>query len=66
MNPLLIDGTQLKVDDVVAVANGRSVALDPATLPRIMQSRQAVEALVARGEVAYGITTGFGRFKVNI
>ena len=48
MNPLLIDGTQLKVDDVVAVANGRSVALDPATLPRIMQSRQAVEALVAR------------------
>jgi histidine ammonia-lyase len=66
MNPLLIDGTQLKVDDVVAVANGRSVALDEATLPRILRSRQAVDELVARGEVAYGITTGFGRFKDKI
>ena len=66
MNPLTISGKQLKVDDVVAVANGRSVQLDPAALPAIQRSRQAVEELVARGEVVYGITTGFGRFKDKI
>ena len=32
-------------------------------LPRIERSRKAVEKLVAAGEVAYGITTGFGHFK---
>lgn len=66
MIPLIISGKQLKVDDVVAVANGRSVQLDPAALPAIRRSRQAVEELVARGEVVYGITTGFGRFKDKI
>lgn len=66
MNPLTISGDQLQVDDVVAVANGRSARLDPAALPKIQRSRQAVEDLVARGEVVYGITTGFGRFKDKI
>lgn len=66
MNPLTISGDQLQVDDVVAVANGRSARLDPAVLPKIQRSRQAVEDLVARGEVVYGITTGFGRFKDKI
>jgi len=66
MTPLTISGDQLQVDDVVAVANGRSVRLDPAVLPKIQRSRQAVEDLVARGEVVYGITTGFGRFKDKI
>lgn len=63
MDPLFISGEQLKVDDVVAVANGRAVALDPAAIPAIQRARTAVEQLVAQGQVAYGITTGFGRFK---
>lgn len=54
------------MDDVVAVANGRGVRLDPAVLPRIERSRAAVEQLVAEGRVVYGITTGFGRFKDKI
>lgn len=66
MNPLLISGEQLQVDDVVEVARGRAVALDPAALPRIERSRAAVEQLVAEGRVVYGITTGFGRFKDRI
>ncbi len=66
MNPLTISGEQLCVDDVVAVANGRSVAIDPAVIPKIERSRQAVEKLVADGAVVYGITTGFGRFKDKI
>ncbi|HSM56851.1 MAG TPA: histidine ammonia-lyase [Candidatus Sulfomarinibacteraceae bacterium] len=63
---LLISGGALGVDDVVAVADGRSVALDEAALPRVERSRQAVEKLVAQGEIAYGITTGFGHFKDRI
>ena len=63
MEPLLISGEDLHIDDVVAVANGRPVALDPAAIPRMDRSRAAVERLVAEGRAVYGITTGFGRFK---
>lgn len=63
MEPLQICGEGLEVDDVVAVAAGRQVSLDPEVLPRVLRSRAAVEQLVADGEIAYGITTGFGRFK---
>ena len=63
---LFITGKDLKIDDVVAVANGATVALDPAALPAIERSRAAVEQLVAEGRVAYGITTGFGRFKDKV
>ena len=63
MEPLKISGEDLTIDDVVAVANGRSVTLSPSALPKIKRSRAAVETLVAEGRIAYGITTGFGRFK---
>lgn len=63
MDPLLISGENLRVDDVVAVVHGRPVALDPVALPRMERSRAAVESLVAEGRAVYGITTGFGRFK---
>lgn len=63
MNPLHISGDALKIDDVVAVANGRLVALDPSRIPQIERSRRAVDQLVAEGRIVYGITTGFGRFK---
>jgi histidine ammonia-lyase len=66
-DPLLISGQDLQVDDVVAVAlHDRPVQLDPAALPRITQTRAAVDRLVADGVVAYGITTGFGHFKDKI
>jgi histidine ammonia-lyase len=64
MNPLLISGQHLTQDDVVAVAHGRvAVQLDPTALPKIERARTAVDKLVADGQIAYGITTGFGRFK---
>jgi histidine ammonia-lyase len=63
MEPLLISGKDLKIDDVVDVARGREVVLDTAVLPTINRSRRAVEKLVREGQIAYGITTGFGRFK---
>jgi histidine ammonia-lyase len=59
----IVRGADLTVDDVVAVARGRQVVLDDTIVPRMERSRRAVEDLVARGAVAYGITTGFGHFK---
>ncbi|MFK7802011.1 MAG: aromatic amino acid lyase, partial [Anaerolineae bacterium] len=60
---IIINGKELEGDHVVAIANGEQVQLDPAVLPTIQRSRNAVEKLVTDGRIAYGITTGFGRFK---
>lgn len=62
-NELVISGKDLKVDDVVSVSHGRTAVLHPDALPAIKRSRSAVERLVNEGRVAYGVTTGFGRFK---
>lgn len=66
MEPLLLSGDNVMVDDLVAVARGRPVALAPEARPAIERSRRAVEQLVAEGRVVYGITTGFGRFKDRV
>ncbi len=63
---LKITGESLQIDEVVAVANGMTVALDCNTLPKIERSRAAVDQLIAKGVVAYGITTGFGRLRDKI
>ena len=62
-DPLALSGYDLSIDDVVAVSKGRTVAIHPDAIPRMVRSRNAVERLVAEGRIAYGITTGFGRFK---
>ncbi|MDQ0475374.1 HAL/PAL/TAL family ammonia-lyase [Labrys wisconsinensis] len=46
--------------DVVAIADGAAVTLHPAVRERLGLHRRAVEAIAARGERAYGITTGLG------
>jgi histidine ammonia-lyase len=64
-----LDGEHLTLEDVAAVARSWSspekvkVAIHPSAFEKINRSRQAVEAIVMRGEVVYGITTGFGDFK---
>ncbi|RMF27752.1 MAG: histidine ammonia-lyase [Chloroflexi bacterium] len=62
-DPVILDGESLVLEDVIAVARGAPVALDPAARPRIERAYQAVKAWVEQGAVAYGITTGFGAFK---
>jgi histidine ammonia-lyase len=60
--PLLLSGQPLSLDEISQVAlAGRAVALDPAALPRIRESRAVVDGLLARGETAYGVNTGFGK-----
>jgi histidine ammonia-lyase len=66
MDPLLVNGENLKIDDVVDVALGRLVLLDVTARPRMERSRAAVDRLVSEERVVYGITTGFGRFKDRV
>ncbi len=37
------------------------MSLDPAAAPRVRESRAVVDGLLARGETAYGVNTGFGK-----
>lgn len=66
MDSWQLSHNKLEIDDVVAVADGLSVGIDPEIWPQVERSRAAVESFVKRGDVVYGITTGFGRFKDKI
>ena len=67
MDTIWLTGENLTIEQVVAVAYGSSgspwVELAPAAAEKVRRCQQAVSRLVSRGEVAYGITTGFGAFK---
>jgi histidine ammonia-lyase len=58
---IVLDGSPLSVEQVVAVARGGAeVEVGEAARERMAVSRAVVEDLGARGEVVYGVTTGFG------
>src|SRR3954463_15562178 len=60
-NAVVLDGSSLTIEDVLAVADRTAkVDLSGQARARISTSRRHVDALLARNEVAYGITTGFG------
>jgi histidine ammonia-lyase len=60
--PVEIDGRSLTVDDVFSVATaGASVRLAPTARTRMEKTRSIVDGIVARREVVYGVTTGFGK-----
>src|SRR5688572_24882511 len=58
---VVVDGNSLTIADVAAVAAGATVRLSPAARERADAARGVVDALLARQEVAYGVTTGFGK-----
>lgn len=61
--PITLDGSSLTIGDLVAVARqGAAAKVDPKAWKAVAASRKVVDDLVAKGEVAYGITTGFGEF----
>ncbi len=70
MNEIIIDGESLTFEDVIAVAYGEPgeprVSLSEAAKAAVSRSAAAVQTLLDRGEIAYGITTGFGAFKDKI
>src|ERR1700722_3076264 len=57
-----LDGASLTVDDVYAVAASPvPVTLAPGARARMQRTRAVVEGIVARKDVVYGVTTGFGK-----
>src|SRR5690606_3736249 len=60
MKSIRLDGASLTRRQLVAVANGASVELDPAALQAVARAAEFLEGKVAGGEPLYGISTGFG------
>ncbi len=64
MDAILLDGESLTIEQVLAVAHERTpVVLAPHAARRVERAAEAVSQIISRGEVAYGISTGFGAFK---
>ena len=63
MRTLYLSGGDLALSDVTAVAAREvRVRLSPAARRKIRASRAVVDRAVRRKQLAYGLTTGFGRF----
>ncbi|PYI45536.1 MAG: histidine ammonia-lyase, partial [Verrucomicrobia bacterium] len=57
-----LKGEQISLVQLAAVAfEGEAVCISPAARPRILASRKAIEQIVERDEVVYGVNTGFGK-----
>jgi histidine ammonia-lyase len=60
---VVIDGNALTLAALESVARaGAAVALAPSAREAVARSRRVVDEAVERGEVVYGVTTGFGNF----
>ncbi|MGC2237647.1 MAG: histidine ammonia-lyase [Pyrinomonadaceae bacterium] len=70
MNEIILDGRLLTFEKVIAAAKGKPgaarIVLSEKAKQRVNIAAQAVQILLNRGEIAYGITTGFGAFKDKI
>jgi len=70
MDDIIIDGESLTFEQVIAVSEGSPgsprVVLSEFAKLKVQRSADAVQTLLDRGEIAYGITTGFGAFKDKI
>ncbi len=64
MRRVLLTGSDLTLDELVAVARGRAVVdLDPAALSAMTRARAVADRAIAEGTAAYGVTTGVGSRK---
>jgi histidine ammonia-lyase len=72
MNRITLDGENLTLEDVVAVARSPDrqeqieVTLSPEAWHKVRRAERAVQDFVNTGQVVYGVTTGFGAFKDRI
>src|SRR5580693_3864117 len=61
MREVVVDGSALTIDDVVAVAHGQARVTLGADVPKRMEtSRSVVERALSGGAPVYGVNTGFG------
>lgn len=67
METVWLDGTKLNIEQVIQVAFGRAgepqVSLTDEAKRNVQRAADAVDRMVEEGQIAYGITTGFGAFK---
>ena len=67
---ILLDGQSLTIEQVVEVSYGEAgmpkVAIKADAQKQVENAADAVQTLLERGEIAYGITTGFGAFKDKV
>ena len=57
-----LKGEQISLVQLAAVAfGGEAVQVSPVARPRILASRKAIEQIVERDAVVYGVNTGFGK-----
>ncbi|HNQ15140.1 MAG TPA: histidine ammonia-lyase [Pyrinomonadaceae bacterium] len=67
MKSIVLDGENLTFEQVVEVANGDTrIEIAESAVERVNRAAEAVDKLLTRGEIAYGITTGFGALKDKI
>ena len=70
MNEIILDGESLTFEQVITVAYGKPgeprILLSETAKMAVNRAAAAVQTLLDRGEIAYGITTGFGAFKDKI
>src|SRR4030095_3186832 len=70
MREIVLNGEDLTFEQVTAVAYGSpgapSIKLADTAKAKVLRSAAEVDTLLDRGEIAYGITTGFGAFKDKI
>jgi len=70
MESIVLDGESLTFEQVADVAYGAPgspmVAMSNSAEGNVNRAAQAVDTLLERGEIAYGITTGFGAFKDKV
>jgi len=63
LEPVSLDGEHLSLDELEAVAyGGAPVEVRSAAREGVTRARRVVDEAVARGDVVYGVTTGFGSF----
>jgi len=61
MDAVILRPGDVTLAEWLAIYRGAEVSLDPASGPVIAKSAAVVSRIVARGEPAYGINTGFGK-----
>ena len=70
MDPIVLDGEHLTMEQVLSVAYGEPgaprVELAEHAKVKIDRAAAGVQRLLADGKIAYGITTGFGAFKNRV
>lgn len=70
MDTIILDGSHLTIEQVLAVAYGKPsepvVKLSKEAKKKVTRAADAVQQLLSDGVIAYGITTGFGAFKDKV